>query len=106
ALRQSEDDGYRLELGDDNEAGRIGRMHDVALIDESDADPASQRGGNRRVVELGFCSVDRRLIALNLRLELRYRGALRVNLLLWCEIARRQIGKTLQVDLCVGEIGL
>src|SRR5947209_3478138 len=48
---QGEDDGNRLELGDDDEAGRIGRMHDVGLSDESNAGPAGQWGGNRRVVE-------------------------------------------------------
>jgi hypothetical protein len=42
----------------------------VALIDESDAGPAGERGGNRRVVELGLRVVDRRLIAADLRFEL------------------------------------
>ena len=104
-LRQGEDDGNRLQLGDDDKAGRIGRMHDVALIDEPDAGPAGERGGNRRVVELGFRAVDRRLVALDLRLELRYRGALGIDLLFWGEIARRQIAEALQVEFCVGEIG-
>ena len=54
-------------------------MHDVALIDEPDAGPAGERRGNRRVVELGFRAVDRRLIASDLRLELGYRGALRID---------------------------
>src|SRR5438105_4473730 len=102
---QGEDDGNRLELGDDDEAGRIGRMHDVALIDQSNAGPAGQWGGNRRVVELGFRAVDSRLIAADLRLELGYRSTLRVDLLFWGETARRQIAKSLQVEFCVGEIG-
>ena len=81
-------------------------MHDVALVDQSDACPASQRRGNRRVVELAFRVVDGRLVALNLRFELRYRGALGTDLLFGREIARRQIGKPLQVELCIGEVGL
>src|SRR5215813_15473182 len=106
ALRQSEDDRYRPKLGNDDKAGRIARMHDVALVNQSDTGPAGQRRGNRRVVELRFRVVDGRLIALNLRLELRYHGALRIDLLLWGEVARRQIGETLQVDFCVGEVSL
>ena len=81
-------------------------MHDVALVDQSDACPASQRRGNRRVVELAFRVVDGRLVALNLRFELRYRGALGTDLLFGREIARRQIGKPLQVKLCIGEVCL
>lgn len=105
-LRQSEDDRDRLELRDNDEARRIGGMHDVALIDQSDAGPAGDRGGNRRVVELGLCAIDRRLIALNLRIELRYHGALRIDLLYRGKVARRQIAEALQVEFCVGEIGL
>src|ERR1700761_471001 len=81
-------------------------MHYVALIDQSDAGSAGDRGGNRRVVELGFRIIDRRLIPLNLRFELRYRGALRVDLLFWSEIPRRQIGETLQVEFRVSEVRL
>jgi hypothetical protein len=42
---------------------------------------------------------------LDLRLELRHRSALRVDLLFWSEVARRKIAEALQVELCVGEIG-
>src|SRR4029077_979959 len=58
-----------------------------------------------RVVELCLRGVDRRLIALDLCLELRHRGALRIDLLFWSEVARGQIAEALQVELCVGEIG-
>jgi hypothetical protein len=58
ALRQGEDDGNRLELGHDDKARRIGRMHDVALIDEPDDGPAGERRLDRRVVDLGLRAVD------------------------------------------------
>ena len=51
-------------------------------------------------------AVDCRLIAADLRLELRHRGALRIDLLCWGEVAGRQIAKPLQVEPCVGEIRL
>src|SRR5271157_980749 len=106
AFRQGEDDRDRLELSYDNEAGCIGRMNDVALIHQPDAGSAAQRRGNCRIAELRLRAVDRRPIALDLRLELRHRGALRIELLLRGEVARRKIGETLQVELCVGEVRL
>src|SRR5439155_15045503 len=59
----------------------------------------------RRVVELSLRAVDCRLVPTDLRLELRHGGALRIDLLFWSEVARRQITEALQVELCVGEIG-
>ena len=58
-LRQGEHDGNRLQLGYDDKAGCICRMHDVALIDKPDASRAGER---RRVVELSLRAVYRRLI--------------------------------------------
>ena len=37
SFRQGEDDRDRLDLGDDDEAGLVGGVHDVALIDQPDA---------------------------------------------------------------------
>src|SRR6516162_11386815 len=80
-------------------------MHDLALVDEPDAGPAAERRCDRRIAELGLRAVDRRLIAADLRLDLCHGGSLRVELLFWSEVARREIAKALQVEICVGEIG-
>src|SRR5207253_3384783 len=97
-LRQGEDDRDGLQLGDDDKPVRVGRMHDVALVDESDAGPAGERRRDRRIIELSLRGLDRRLIAADLRLELSHRGALRIDLLFRGEVARCEIAEALQVE--------
>ena len=58
-------------------------MDDVALIDQADSGSAVDRRGDRGVAELRLRIVDARLVGLDLRLELRYHGALGIELLAW-----------------------
>ena len=63
-LRQGEDHRNRLQLRDDDEAGRVGRVDDVALVDQPDAGASRQRRLDRRVVELHLCGFDIGLVGL------------------------------------------
>ena len=81
-LRRGEDDGDRLDLGDGDDAGLLRRVDHVALVDEAEADPAADRRGNRRVVELHLRRVDRRGVGRLLGDELVDQRVLGVELLL------------------------
>src|SRR5215471_2153254 len=95
-----------MELGYDDEPACIGRMHDVALVDQAHAGAAVERRSDRRVAELGLRSDDRRLIALDLRLDLSHQRALCVQLLARREVLRGESAVALQVELRIGEVGL
>ncbi len=94
-----------MDLGDHHDARRVGRMHDVALIDQPETGAAVDRRLDRRVVELGLRIVDRRLIALDQRLGLRDQGVLGVDLLVGSEVFLRQIQEACQIELGILERG-
>ena len=68
-LRQGENHRNRLQLADDDKAGRIGGVHDVARVDQPEADASRDRRGNARVDQIELGALDLPLIA--------RRGALR-----------------------------
>ena len=97
-LRQGEQHRDRLDLGDDDDAARVGRVHDVALVDLADAGAAGDRRDDAGVVEDRLGVVDLRLIELHLRFLLRHQRFLGVELLprrpscwprAWCSVRDR-----------------
>ena len=77
-LRQVEHHRDRLQLREHDQPGRVGGMDDVAGIDRADAGPSGDRGGDGGVAQHRARGVDRRLIALDLRGQLRHQRFLRV----------------------------
>ena len=64
-LRQREEDRDRIELRDDDDAGRVGGVHEVARVDQAHAGHAVDRRGDARVVELQLRVLDLRLVGLH-----------------------------------------
>src|SRR6202040_3370073 len=62
-LRDAEIRGDRLQLSNYGETGGIGRMHDIALIDQPQADASSDWRGDPRIVQLHLGRRDVRAIA-------------------------------------------
>src|SRR6185369_14755495 len=80
-LRDREDHGDRLELGDDDQAARIGRMHDVAGVHQTQPHAAGDGRGDATVGELNLRGLDLALVVLDRALELVNERCLRVVLL-------------------------
>ena len=81
-LRQGEDDGDRLQLGNDHETRCVGRVHNIALVDQPDTGPAVEGRSDRRVVELNLRSIDVGLVGLYRGFKLLDEGRLGIDLLL------------------------
>jgi len=103
--RLGEEDGDRAQLGDHDDAVGVGAVHDVALVDLTDAGASIERGNNRGIAQLGARHVDGRLILLDLSLELSHQCALSVGLLLRSGVGLNQVLVAFQVDAGVGELG-
>ncbi len=101
-----EDQRDRLELRDNDEAIWRRRADDVADIDLADADDAVDRRGQPRVAQLHVRGVDERLVGLDRALELRDLRLLRVQELRCGEALLFQRCVTVEIGLCVGELGL
>src|SRR6185436_257538 len=67
-LRKGEEQRDRLDLGDDDETIRIGRMNHVADIDLADTGDAGNGRSQARIAELDVGLVDLRLVGLDGRL--------------------------------------
>src|SRR5260370_3931195 len=98
-VRQAKHYRDRLELGDHYQSVRIAGMHNVALVDKTDAGPPRKGRRDRAVGELGLCAFDGGLIALDRRLQLANQRAFRVHALLSGKVM--QANKTLQISLSV-----
>ena len=102
-LGQGEDHRDRLDLGDDDDPGRIGRVHVVARIDLADAGAPVDRRADAGVVELRAGVVDGRLVALDLRVSCATSALLRIDGLLAGQVLGREQFIALQVAMRVGE---
>src|SRR5262249_11897093 len=88
--RQGEYDRERLRAGQRRDRALIGRAHQVAGIDQADADAAVGRRRDGGVVELGLCGLDRGVIGGNRRLGLVDLGLLLIDVLLRLEALERK----------------
>ena len=68
-LRQAEEHRDRPHLGDDDDAGDVLRLHQVAFVDQPDAGAAGDRRDDVGIGEDGARIVDHRLIELDLALR-------------------------------------
>ena len=64
-LGQHEDNGDRLGLGQNHQAGRARRLHVVAWIDQPEANPSGDRGDDVAIDEIELRSLDVRLVLLD-----------------------------------------
>src|ERR1700729_1070957 len=101
---RGENDGNRLNLSDRDDPGLSRGIDDIADIDLTQADDAGDRRLDVSVIELGLRIVDGSCVSRDLGGELRYAGALGVELLAGGELT--QLDEALQVQVDVGEIGL
>ena len=103
-LGQSENDRDGLELRHHHHAGGIGRVDDVARVDQADAGAPVDRRGDGGVLELGTGAVDGGRVALDLRGQLRDERALRVDGLLACQVLGREQCIAVHVAPRIGEL--
>ena len=110
----------RLELRDHNQAGGVGRLHEVPLIHQAQPDPPADRRGDAGVDKLHFNTLDQSLIVFDGAFELVHQGYLRIVLLPWncilldehcetLEIEARVVQQSLvtrQLSLELGQLGL
>ena len=98
-LGQGEHDRDRLNLRHHDDAGGIGRVHDVARVHQADAGAPGKWRGDAGVLKLCARVVDQPAVDLQLRLQLRHQRMLRVEYLLADQVLRRQRRVALQVML-------
>ena len=79
------------------------RLHQIAFVDHAHAGAAGDRRDDLGVAQHGHCVVDRRLIALHLRFELRDQRLLRIGLLLRAGVHRGEARVAFQIDARIGE---
>ena len=103
-LRQVEEHRDRLKLGDDDDAGRVRRPHQVALVDQPDAGAAGDRRDDVGIGENGARIVDHGLIELDQRLELLDQRLLGVELLLVDGIGGGKPGVAFEIEPGIGEL--
>ena len=96
----------RLELGDDDEAARVGRLDDVARIDQPQADATGDRRRDPAVRELQLDRVDLPHVHLDGRFGLVDDHLLRVELLPGDHFQLSQPLIALEIEARVREIGL
>ena len=101
-LRQGEQHGDRLHLGDDDDAA-LGSAHEVADVDQAHAGAPVDRGDDARIAEHGARVLDGGFVGFDLRLELRDERALRVDGLGGDDVGRK-LRIALEVALGVGEL--
>ena len=102
-LGYTEDDGERLQLRDDDEAGRVGGRDDVADVHRTEADDTRDGSGDLRVFQLETGVGDGTLVDLDRAFELGHLGAGGIELL-----TRDGLGGvlvTLEVEFGIGERG-
>ncbi len=82
----------------------VGRVHDVARIDQARADATAHRRDDARVAELHLRKVDLRVVGLHGGLELPDQRLLGIELLLGRGLLRVEVGVALEVDARVAEL--
>ncbi len=102
-FRQGENDRDRLELGDDDNAVGIARLHVIAGIDLAQPDPPADRRDDVAVDEVELLGVDLRLIGLNGADILLHQRRLRVEDLPGDRVFRDQGAVARQIDLGILE---
>ena len=100
-LREREDDRDRIELRHDDDAARIGGVHDVARVDEANARDAVDRRRDVRVRHVELRGVDLRFVREHRGGRRVDRGAIVVDLLLRDEPLPRELAVTHERDLRV-----
>ena len=103
-LRQREEHRDRIELRDDDDARRVGGVHDVARVDLAHARDAVDGRLDARVVELQLRVLDLRLVALHGAAQLLDGRALVVDLLLRDELLRDDGLVALEVALRAAQL--
>ena len=103
-LRQAELHRDRLQLGDDDETGRIRRLDDVALVDLAQAGASRQRRDDLGIAERCRRIVDRGLVGLDQRFLLGDQGALRIGLLLRAGVGRGELLVAREIEFLVGKL--
>jgi hypothetical protein len=103
-LGQAEENRDRPELREDDDAGGLRAAHEIAHIDQTDAGTAGDRCDDLGVGQDGAGVVDRRLVELDLRLELTDQRPLGVELLLVDGVGRRQAGVAVQIEPGIGKL--
>ena len=105
-LRQGEDDGDGMDLGDDDEAGRVRGMDDVAGVDEAQTDDTIDGRINFGVAEVDACGFDGGLISFDGAGGLTLVGDLKLLGLLGDDAGLIERGVALGLGLRVLEVGL
>ena len=94
-------DADRIDFGDDDDAGRVGRLQVVAGVDEPQADAAADRRDDAAIGDVELGGVDLRLVGADRRLVLRDDELLILDLLagdrilLFERLVAREIGLSL-----------
>src|SRR5262249_16269336 len=105
-LGQGKDYSDRLDLRYHHYSSRIGGMHELSVIDQTDAEAPVERSHDRAIVKQGLGVVDRALVKLHLRFQLGDDRTLRVVLLPGHRCGLDQIGVALEVGLRVAKLRL
>ena len=103
-LRQREQHGDRIHLRDHHDAAGVGRVDDVARIDQAHAGHAVDGRLDARVVELQLGVLDRRVVVLDGPRELRDQCLLVVDLLLRQEVLCPH--RLVAIEIALGAIEL
>ena len=105
-LRQAELHRDRLQLGNDNKTGYVGRVNDVALVDLAQAGAAGQWRNDLGVAKHRLHVVDRGLIGFYKGFRLRHHGLLRIGLLLGAGVGCGELLIAREVEPLVGQLRL
>ena len=105
-LWQGEDHRDGMELGDHQQAGGVGRMHDVAWVDESQSDAAIDWRRDAGVGEVDLGGVDGGVVGFDRALELAVVRLLQVERLLGHHSSLEQGGIAVCLGLGVVQRGL
>ena len=105
-LGKGEDNRNGLQLGDDEQAIRVGRVNNISDIDEPQPDPAADRRSDVRINELQLGVINLCLVGFDRAFELTHLRLLGVELLARNYAFFEQQLVALVVDLNVLELGL
>ena len=98
-LGHREDHADRLQLGDDDDAGRIPRRDVVALVDQTQPDPAAHRRHDVAIGDVELRGIDLRLVGEDVRLILGDQVGLGVELLARYRVGLGEVLIALEIDL-------
>src|SRR5207302_245150 len=100
-LGQAEEHGDGLKLSDDHQAIGVGRVHDIAGVNQTQPDPAADGSGDAAIGELQFGVVNLALIRGDRAIKLANQCCLRVKLLLRDDTFLKEKLVALEIDFGV-----